>query len=183
MVFWIALLGILVVLIWIPFRIAAVYTIQNTKDQLNVTIFLFRKIRIFRFQRGFFEDIPKKLQRWQKKKEKRKEKKKQKKRRFGIQNIMDTIHALLSRANLEKLSIRMKIGMFEDAYFTALVCGGIQAVVLPILLNLLPEKNHPMLQEIKIHPEFQRECLEVRIECILTLRLAHIIRVAFKTQK
>ena len=181
MVFLLVLLSMICTVCFIPFQVTSIYTIRNTKDHHILKISAWGKFTIFRTENAYLGNLAEILRKRAKKRARKK--RKQRKKKIKARHIARASTELLSLCQLSRLKIQIRIGAFSDAALTALCCGGIRAALLPLLYNLLPPKHHSLLEQLSILPDFERECLEVRIECILTLKLVHIIRVAFKTQK
>lgn len=77
--------------------------------------------------------------------------------------------------------IRVEIGT-HDAAQTALLCGGITALLQAVGQGVLPKgKSGDGWQGIAV-PVFDRPCLDAKMECIIRCRLVHIIGAAIRWQ-
>lgn len=73
--------------------------------------------------------------------------------------------------------VQIRIGT-DDAAQTALLCGGITAFLQSVFCGVLPKgKSGDGWQGIAV-PAFDKPCLDIKIACIIRIRLVHIIGAA-----
>lgn len=86
---------------------------------------------------------------------------------------------LLHVGAVKKLNIQLLIGT-EDAAMTAFLCG-----LADIAADVLAKWKHRKIDSMKFvaQPVFNRPALCLRLNCIITTKIAHIIREYFKEVK
>jgi hypothetical protein len=80
------------------------------------------------------------------------------------------IRAVVRGGKVEKIRVRCKVGIAEDAYHTVLVCGALR-----ILFNALMALLHLKSGEVSVTPDFQSPVFWLKVEGILTIRSTQII--------
>ncbi len=103
-----------------------------------------------------------------------------------VKLIEDDIIGILKYAKKHAFSVKkfrflMNFGL-GDAMKTGILTGSAYGTVYNVLGFL--NRNIPVEDcEVKINPDFERECLDIDGECILRIKNAHIIVIAIKALK
>jgi hypothetical protein len=77
--------------------------------------------------------------------------------------------------NIERLDVQARLGVENDAYATALLCGCV-VTALQALKTISTRGKFVPGGVIAIRPVFNRARLSVRFKCILAIKASHIIR-------
>lgn len=90
----------------------------------------------------------------------------------------DIIYYVKSKLKIENLSIEIDLGL-DDAAEAALYCGMVITIIDFIYYNFLSQFVIKMYNR-KVHPVFNRNIIDVDINCIMRVRTGYIIIVASK---
>ncbi|MDD3839234.1 MAG: DUF2953 domain-containing protein [Clostridia bacterium] len=105
-------------------------------------------------------------------------KKTQRKRAVKFICIIKGIKYMLNKTTLSNLFFHMKLGL-DDAYYTALATGffiSVSNIILSILKQTVKVNN----QNINILPCYNVLTFELDFDCIISIKLGHIIIAGFK---
>lgn len=98
-------------------------------------------------------------------------------KREGKSSSQEKIVGLLSKSNVKKFELMLKLGV-GDAAADALICGTLRVIVSSVL-TVLGFKNFVL----RVIPDFNNTSFEVNLSCIITMRLANIIRILLKERR
>ena len=95
-----------------------------------------------------------------------------------IKKYKKQINYMLSRINFDKLAINTSIGT-SDAAVTAMV-SGLTMAFMSVLLAYLNNKLYLKNQRILVTPFYQGPIFDLNLDCIIGLKLGHIIVTSIK---
>ena len=84
-----------------------------------------------------------------------------------------TINYFLNKTYINNFSLDASLG-FDDAYITGISCGVLYVVVINFLAFLKRYLNL-QIQSIKFEPLFNKEVFDFKLNCIIDIKLGHII--------
>lgn len=133
--------------------------------QINLAIYLFRKIRVLNFDFAKFKlekDIKEKII---------------KNKKDADIRIIDVLKEI--NIEIEKIDIKANIGL-EDAALTAIIIGIIYTVVSTYVNAKIGDNVKPNIQ---INPIYNENIINAKFECIIKTKLIHIIYIIYILNK
>lgn len=85
----------------------------------------------------------------------------------------NTISYFSKKTHINNFSLNASLG-FDDAYITGISCGVLYVVVINFLAFLKRDINL-QIQYIKFEPVFNKEVFDLKLNCIIDIKLGHII--------
>jgi len=100
-------------------------------------------------------------------------------------NVLKILNVIIKNFRLETLEFRMNLNIgLEEAYVTSILIG-ILSTVIPIILNFtitnIKERNKYCYKIIPIYEK--SNIFELHLNCIINLKLVHIINIIYKISK
>lgn len=115
-------------------------------------------------------------------KEERRQKLKKYYEKLKLKGILKLFRKLISLIHIKRLSLKVIIGT-KNAYRTALCCGAAMSVFHSAFIQILPRNKLSLQKGLKVLPDFKQESLELKIHCILSFKIVHIIIIALYALK
>ena len=120
------------------------------------------------------------------KKNNQKQKRKKLFRKFykqkGIIKILRILKKIVAKTNFKQLDAVINIGT-NDAGQTALVYGICNATIRPIVWAVLPDEKKYLINNFKINPNFNGPIFDASINCIISIKIVHIIYIILSSRK
>ena len=184
-----ALVIILVLLLFLPVRLEIIYESEETEEKVKLIIkYGFIKYRI----------RPNKSQKQSEKNKEKEEKTKEngfsyEKKKAELQKyirifnaVKEDVSKLLSYAAkravvFDKIAVKSEFG-FDDSMHTGTFTGLYNGFVYSIM-GVLHHTSNLKNMDVKLQPIFGKKCFNIHFSCILHIKTAHIIVIAFNVLK
>ncbi len=96
----------------------------------------------------------------------------EKKARTGRMNL--PLKEIWRHVRLHKLHVNGELGIYDDAFWTVMLCGVLFALLQSVLVYACAEKE-PFALQVKVMPAFSTDCLRLNLEGIAGCPPIHII--------